>query len=358
MGTQGYVPIFPGFSPRSGMPNVSRPVQECNNQGIMKVLAVVFIASIALFAAELVEIPQGTVLHLRLITPVASNHSKPHDRLEAVVVSPYPGVVLHGRITGVKQAKGDERAYLDLAFEHARLIEVDNARESVEKSGRVVGIRANESLAPQLDWALEKLSEKYSDVGGVLQAVKALLIKDVDPEIVYPAGVEMTVMLTKPLRVERQMEQTRAAEPADPDLTGIVERQPARTRADRPALPSDWTNLLFIGSQPSIENAFKAAGWTPAQQINVASVLQTARAIIEARGYREAPVSRVRLEGRLADLVFQKINNTFAKRHHLRIWRRPENWHGREMWIAAATHDNGIAFASDERTFYHTIDSE
>jgi len=286
----------------------------------MKVLAVL-IATATLFAAELVEIPQRTVLHIRLTTPVASNRSKPNDRLEAVVVSPFPGTVLHGRIKGVKEAKGDERAYVDLAFEHARLIEVDNARESVDKSGRVLGIRANESLASELDWSLAQLSEKYGDVGGILQAVKAMLIKDVDPEIVYPAGVEMTVMLDKPLRVDRLTEQTKATEPADPDLAAIVQRQPARTCAERPALPSDWTNVLFIGSQTSIDEAFRAAGWTPAQQINVASVLETARAIIEARGYREAPVSRVRLEGRLPDLVFQKINNTFAKRHHLRIWR-------------------------------------
>jgi hypothetical protein len=196
-------------------------------------------------------------------------------------------------------------------------------------------------------------------MAAVLQAVKALLIKDVDPEIVYPAGVEMTAVLTKhTVAAVYDRRSLQNAEAEMPGIADLVRQQPLRTVAERPALPSDWTNLLFIGSRESLEKAFKGAGWTPASEMNASSVLETARAIIEARGYHEAPVSKLRLEGALPDMVFQKMNNTFAKRHHLRIWRRSEKWRGEDVWIGAATHDTGIAFASDQRSFFHTIDPE
>lgn len=63
------------------------------------------------------------------------------------------------------------------------------------------------------------------------------------------------------------------------------------------------------------------------------------------------------LDGRPPDLVFQKQNNTFAMRHHLRIWRRPGALNGRPVWVCAATHDIGIEFSPEQRNFIHKIDS-
>jgi hypothetical protein len=82
------------------------------------------------------------------------------------------------------------------------------------------------------------------------------------------------------------------------------------------------------------------------------------RAIVELRGYKEAPVSILRLDGQIPDLAYQKQNNTFAMRHHLRIWRRPETFEGMPVWVAAATHDNGIEFSQQDLTFIHTIDPQ
>ena len=64
------------------------------------------------------------------------------------------------------------------------------------------------------------------------------------------------------------------------------------------------------------------------------------------------------LEGQRPDLVFQKQHNTFAKRHHLRIWRRPVEFRGLPVWVCAATHDIGIEFSMENRTFIHKIDPE
>ena len=40
------------------------------------------------------------------------------------------------------------------------------------------------------------------------------------------------------------------------------------------------------------------------------------------------------LDERRSDFDFQKQNNTFAKRHHLRIWRRQDTFQERPVWFA------------------------
>jgi hypothetical protein len=85
---------------------------------------------------------------------------------------------------------------------------------------------------------------------------------------------------------------------------------------------------------------------------------ETFKAIAEQRGYKEAPVSVLLLENKPPDLVFEKLNNTFAQRHHLRVWRRPDTFEGKPVWVIAATHDTGIDFSQENRTFIHKIDPQ
>ena len=114
---------------------------------------------------------------------------------------------------------------------------------------------------------------------------------------------------------------------------------------------------MFLGSREQVEAAFIKAGWTTAEELNARSGLETFRAVVENRGYKEAPMSVLLLDGQKPDIVFQKQLNTFAKRHHLRIWKRPDRFQGRAVWVCAATHDIGISFSPENRTFNHDIDS-
>src|SRR5215212_3949258 len=115
---------------------------------------------------------------------------------------------------------------------------------------------------------------------------------------------------------------------------------------------------MFIGTEEQLQKAFEAAGWTTAHQKNTTSVLETVRAVAEVRGYKEAPMSTLLLDGRRSDFDFQKQNNTFAKRHHLRIWRRPVSFMDRPVWVSSSTHDIGIEFSQENRTFIHVIDPQ
>ncbi|MBC8167043.1 MAG: LssY C-terminal domain-containing protein, partial [Bryobacteraceae bacterium] len=73
------------------------------------------------------------------------------------------------------------------------------------------------------------------------------------------------------------------------------------------------------------------------------------------RGDPRAPVSKLLHEGNEPDLVFQKSLNTVASRHHIRIWKAPEQ---DGLWIGAATHDVGVSFEVKLKMLSHRIDPE
>jgi hypothetical protein len=343
-----------------------------------------FLALAAGLAAANLEVPAGTEIQIRLESKVASNSSKAKDAVSAMVIAP---VLVDGRmlvpggakVTGeVKEARAasqtGDRAMVDLHFAQveigksktaltAQVSGVDNARESVDENGQIQGIVSSETLSSRIDQGLAKLQEKYGGLAGVLQAAKGAIVKESVPDIVYDAGVEMTLKLTAALQIPESV----AAQASGPKLAPVAEedklaemvnQQPFRTNAQKPPLPSDMTNLMFIGTEQQVTGAFEAAGWSTAEALSSKSKLETARAIIEDRGYKEAPVSVLMLDGHPPDLVFEKQNDTFAQRHHLRIWRRPVTFQGAPVWVCAATHDIGIDFSPEDRTFIHKIDSK
>jgi hypothetical protein len=49
------------------------------------------------------------------------------------------------------------------------------------------------------------------------------------------------------------------------------------------------------------------------------------------------------LDGRTPDLVFEKINDTFAARHRVRIWQRPGTFGGKQIFVWAANANRSAA---------------
>jgi hypothetical protein len=302
------------------------------------------------------------------------------DAFQALVIAP---VVVEGHVamaagatlTGhVKQATAavnpDDQAVLALAFDEirdtsgikasiaAKLSAVDNARESLDADGRIQGIVASKTGSGRLDQGINKVSEKYPSFAELLGTVKQAVLKDTDANIDYKAGVEMTIALTKPLDWTGavKMPDIASIEPQD-QLFRLVNSEPFRSATQKDQSPSDITSLMFLGGRQQLESAFQKAGWSPAAKLSDQSKLETFRAMAEMRGYQEAPVSVLLLDGRPPDLVFEKLNDTFAARHHLRIWHRPGQFAGQDIWVCSATHDTGISFSDESRTFIHKIDS-
>ena len=325
-------------------------------------------------------------MQIRLTTEISTSSAKAGDAFQALVIAP---VVVSGRVAmaagamvsgHVQQATAavnpDDQAVLALSFDEirdaagkrasikAKLIGVDNARESVDAEGRIQGIVASKTGSGRLDQGISKVSEKYPSFAELLGTVKQAVLKEPDANIDFKPGVEMAIELTKALdwTGSVKMPEIASIEPQE-ELFRLVNGQPFRTVTAKDGRPSDITNLMFLGSREQIEAAFQKAGWSAAAKLSDQSKLETFRAMAEMRGYQEAPVSVLLLDGRPPDLVFEKINDTFAARHHLRIWLRPGEFRGlggltgKEIWVCSATHDTGIALSQENRTFIHQIDS-
>lgn len=333
----------------------------------------------ALLAAA--RIPTGAFVQIRLATEINTAQAKVGDSFQAVVIAPVvvdgqvvmaPGATLEGH---VKEVTADldpkDRASLTLAFDEvrdaagkqapiaAKVTAVDNARESVKADGSIQGIVASETGSGRLNQGISKVSQKYPSFGELLGQVKQVVLKDADANIDYKPGVEMTLALTQPLNWTgaAALPDVASIEPAG-QLARLVNSEPFRTATQKDQRPSDITSLMFLGSTEQIEQAFKDAGWSPAAKLSEQSKFETFQAMAEMRGYQEAPVSILFLEGRPPDLVFEKLNDTFAARHHVRIWQRPGRFNGKEILVCSATHDTGIDFSEQDRTFIHKIDPD
>ena len=342
-------------------------------------MAIFFLTAAGFATAE--RIPSGTQLQIRLTQEINTSKAKMGDVFDALVIAPVvvdghiamaAGATLRGHVKEVTAAVNpDDQAMLALAFDEihdssgkkasvaAKLSGIDNARETLDSDGRIQGIIASKTGSGRLDQGINKVAEKYPSFADLLGTVKQVVLKDADANIDYKPGVEMTIALTKPLDWNGVVAppDVVSIEPQD-QLFRLVNSEPVRTATEKDQKPSDLTNLMFLGTREQLQDAFQKAGWTPAAKLNDQSKLETFRAMAEMRGYQEAPVSVLLLDGRAPDLVFEKINDTFAARHHLRIWQRPGTFNGKEIWVCSATHDTGISFSEENHTFIHKIDPQ
>lgn len=332
------------------------------------------------------RIPAGTALEIRLTDKIASETMHAGDVVHAVLISP---VLLDGRValplmtrvTGtVKQARaasGTDRALMEIAFNKIGsgafetpmstvVTAVENAREKVDEKGAITGIDVSQTYGAKLNEGISKLqnNDRFAGLASILQTAKQTLkIEDPNPNIDYDAGAELMLKLTAPLDWKGPAagpESKLQPFPNQAALPDLVNREPFRT-ATPPAnglegRPSDITNLMFLGTQDELRSAFQKAGWALAARLDVQSKLETARALIEDRGYREGPMSLLTLNGQDPAMTWEKGNDTYSSRHHLRIFRMPQTFDGKPVWVASSTHDVAIQFSERDRTFIHKID--
>jgi len=325
-------------------------------------------------SAPAVDLPAGTPLSVRLTTGVSSRASHPGDAVAAALIAPVEiegqtvlpaGWTLRGTVSEAGRLGG--RASLRLDFSElvddddegspiaTRVVAVDNSRESVD-DGRIVGLRPKRRLPSPVAVVLMALAHDHPITLAAFEAGRLVLRAAQHSAIDYPAGVELSLALAAPLAIAPAPALPPAPPPAaDPSLEAFARMVPFRTQAARRHRDADVTNLLLVGSEAQVVSAFREAGWTQARPMCFRARLRGLEALVLKSNYQTAPVSRLDLEGRPPDLVFEKQNNTLTKRHHVRMWREVESA-GRTVWVGAATHDVGIVFARSLRTYTHRID--
>jgi LssY C-terminus len=338
----------------------------------------------ALSMSRKADLTPGATLSVRLNVPVYSDRSRTGDPLEGTVTYPLcrdgeqiackegelvvsPGTKVHGTILFAQKApdkysqprlvldfsnivhKNGERSPL-----YARVIDVDNARETV-RNNEILGI-IQPHAGKKASVAMAAVSIANPIAGYTLKGVQTIYGLSIRREILFPAGTDMQIQVLRPSMLKQKISWAGWPRlPVTAELEQLVQTAPLRTNA-RNGTPSDLTNLMFLGTRKQLITAFGEAGWIEADDLGVGSAVKTMQATMRQTGYTSGPVSALLLEGRLPDLVFQKSLNTFAKRHHIRIWKLANTYNGREVWIGAATHDIATASSRGYTKWSHRID--
>lgn len=338
------------------------------------------VAALALAAAWPEAQAAAPAITVRLVTPLSSTRSKPGDRIEATVIglsdpgaAVPPGCVVTGTVAEARRRTSDQgRALLAVRFEGVRdgagatqpagfrLTAVDNAREHVDDDGTIVGL-AVLNRRPNTIEALLLLAAHAQPITFAIEEGVRLGARDVRrAEIEYGAGVTMSLLLTTPPSARPACQGPSASEePVEAGVAAWLEQQPLRASAGTPPRDADWINFVMAGSEPAIAQAFERAGWTNAPRTSVREDVRTFIAMAQREGYSAGPVSLLTLDGAPPTMVFQKQNDTFAKRHHVRLWPATGRAPGGAMaWVAAATHDDGLEFSHVTKHYTHRIDGD
>ena len=285
------------------------------------------------------------------------------------------GSALSGRVRAVTRVGfgvRHETAGLDLEFDRvtgprgenipisARVVEVDNGRERVNRKGRIQGVRSTDSLCYRVSGYIRTALQWEFHAGLAVWAIRSILMQLPEPEIYYPPGVELTLTLTRPLFLDAAINLEEAAPRLTDDQRGelarVIANLPYRTQAPSSGRSSDLTNVLFIGSRDQLVAAFSAAGWTQANSGSVRHRITWIRAVAERRGDEAAPMSPLLLSGVEPDMSWEKGLNDVSKRHHIRVWKGAPTWDGQEVWIGAATRDIDFAYMRPGGRLTHKIE--
>jgi hypothetical protein len=330
------------------------------------------------------DLAPGQTLSVRLDGPVYSDRSRTGDPVEATVTYPLckdgeqvackpgelllaPGTRINGTVLFAQKAPDKysrPRIVLDFANIvskegqrsplYARVLDVDNARETV-RNNEILGI-IQPHASNKASLAMAALSAATPIAGYTIRGIQTVYGLSLRREILFPAGTDMQIQIVRPSTLKLKESWPGWPQlPVTAKLQTVVAAAPLRTHTPDGKV-SDVTNLMFLGTRQQVVSAFDEAGWFEAEALGTKSALKTVQATLRQSGYSTAPVSMLMIDNRPPDLVFQKSLDTFAKRHHVRIWKQAELYDGREIWVGAATHDIAVSNARAHTKWSHRID--
>ena len=330
------------------------------------------------------DLAPGLTLSVRIDNPVYSDRSRVGDPIQATVTYPLcksgenivckdgellvpPGTKVNGTVLFAQKAPDKySRPRLVLDFSnivhsngetsrlYARVLDVDNARESV-RNNEVLGI-VQPHASTKASLAMAALGASNPIAGYTIKGVQTIYGLSIRREILFPAGTDMQLQVVRHSMLKQKEPWTGWPRlPEDPHLQKLAQGAPMRT-ATKDNKPSDLTNLIFLGTQQQVISAFDEAGWIEADNLGLGSAVKVAQATVRQTGYSSAPVSLLRLNDKPPDLVFQKSLDTFAKRHHIRVWKLSQQYQGRDVWVGAATHDIATENGRAGTKWTHRID--
>jgi hypothetical protein len=341
--------------------------------------------SVALTDLKPVEgVPAGARFEVRLLDELSSRDTHEGDTVRAVALSP---MVVNGKILipskSIFEGKVIQADSVGWGFKHetasltvdwktvtlpdhrvldlsARVYEVENAQEKVDKNGKIKGIRSTGTIGNSVENGVLSFAGIDPVAYVFATASGSAVLGFAESEILYRAGTELILENKKPLIT------TTAYPPAiqpsadtageKTELQAFVKQLPFRTRTKGSNKVSDITNLVFVGSSAALQRAFAAAGWLPTDELNANSTFRTVKTLTGNQAYTQAPMSVLLLDERPPLFALSKTTNTFASRHHLRVFPTTQTYDGQPVLTSSSTQDIGIAFSRKQKTFIHVID--
>ena len=330
---------------------------------VLRQLTLLVTAVSCLTPLHAASLPYGSEIEVRLLHKIGSRSSHVGDHVQAVIITPVfdgnrvllpAGTPVSGTVDHIDRLGLGLRhvnARLDLHFTElhlsdastipidARVSSVETARESVRTDGAVIGINptANFSTGISALFTLCNLAERELRIPIV--AFKLLAARSPDAEITFSAGTEMLLRTNRGIELKvpelqeasiPELSAARISEVQD-KLAALPEQQTNRG----PNHPSDLVNVMILGSEEQISRAFHAAGWGAPESHGLLAFYHMFHCAVERKSYNRLPMSNLKLNGSSPDASFEKGLNTFAKRHHVRLWEDGPSG----AWLGAATED-------------------
>jgi opacity protein-like surface antigen len=381
-----YLQVFPNGTSMTVAPDGTIHKGRWHTDGTaLQIATGTSIRAFALSSLEKVTgVPAGTRFSVRLLQPLSSRTTKEGMTVKAVSITPLvvdgsiflpQGSMIEGIVTqanSVGWGFKHETASLTIAWNRAttpdghalaidaRIYQVENSQEKVTSKGKIQGIRSTGTPGHSAEngvltfAGIDPIAYLFASASG------SAILGFAEPEILYNGGTELILEYVRPLITAQtypfsiQPSANSAAEREH--LQALVKTLPFRTRTKAGNKVSDLTNLVFIGSPEALHRAFTAAGWQPSDELNAGSAFRTLKTISGNHTYTQAPMSILLLDERAPLYTLSKTTNTFAARHHLRIFPTTAQWDDQGVLTASSTQDIGIAFSRRRKTFIHVID--
>lgn len=294
-------------------------------------------------------VPDGTPIKLRLAESVSSADARVGDKLNFVVVRDVnvagftvipAGTIAHGCVTGVKG-----RRLLGIGGKVALKL------DSVELiNGDQVGLRARMSVKGR--------SRTKLMAAGIIAT--GFIFLPAAPVFLLTRGHDSTVV--KSTEITAQIDGAASllsaglpgSQENSSELGAMMDYLPPRVFSGE-GREGDMLNLVFVGQQEDLQQAFERAGWVKTDKWKPVFVWH----LLQHRtSDAQLPMARFYLFGRVQDYSYALPDPgaIMSRRHHLRIWKTDYTIDGMPIWAAAATHDVAIEIAKRGRLINHRID--
>ena len=192
-------------------------------------------------------------------------------------------------------------------------------------------------------------------VSGFVYTNKDLGAKYTQVELVGPRGTKpkiLSFLLPVPgfrshyntLATSGRYTQTKPVSYDETGLRRALERLPCCTTNAEGTIEGDPVNLVLIGDSSQIFSAFLDRQWDLTEELDLHSSWKETKAFLFGTSFRHAPASPLYLYGRQQDLTIQKPRTTIQARNHVRLWRTPMRFEGKQVWVGQVSRDIGVRF--------------